>query len=234
MKTSRRAAIGLLAGMASAAALAEWARPTIKESDLRPGFSLETLFPKTFKDWSIDDSIPVVVPPPDMQAQLDRIYNQTLARTYVNGRRQRIMLSVAYGGDQSDGLTVHMPEVCYVAQGFKLEWMRTSSMKIDGLTIPVKQLLTTMNGRVEPITYWILTGDEAIVTNTQRRLVTLRYGMHRRIPEGMLVRVSNIDPSLDSEPALRLHAQFIRDLVDAIPPMQRSWVIGSVDLKSPN
>jgi EpsI family protein len=230
---SRRAAIGLLASMVSAAALAEWARPTIKESDLRPGFSLEALFPKKFGDWVVDDSMPVIVPPPDMQAQLDRIYNQTLARTYINRDRERIMLSVAYGGDQSDGLTVHMPEVCYVAQGFKLQWMRTSSMPLNGIRIPIKQLLTSMGQRVEPITYWILVGDEAIVTNMQRRIVSLRYGMHRRIPEGMLVRVSNVDPSPDTGPAFQLHQRFITDMIASIPAEHRSWVMGSVDLRLP-
>ena len=231
MMHSRRTALGALAAMLSASALAEWARPTIKESDLRPGFKLETLFPISFGEWVVDDSIPVIVPPPDLQARLDRIYNQTLARTYINRRGERVMFSVAYGGDQSDGLTVHQPEVCYVAQGFKLEWTRPAAMKLEGLTIPVRQLLTTLGRRVEPITYWILVGDQAIISNTERRLVTLRYGLKRRIPEGMLVRVSSIDPSIDTTPAFQLQAHFVQEMVAAIPPEHRAWVIGSVPIK---
>ena len=109
MNTRRAALLSFLA-MAGSAALAEWARPKIKVSDLHKDFKLEQLFPKSFGDWAVDESLPVIVPPPDQQALLEKIYNQTLARTYINrSSGLRVMLSVAYGGDQSDGLTVHIP-----------------------------------------------------------------------------------------------------------------------------
>lgn len=225
---ARRLAIASMLGMIGTFAFAEWARPTIKDSDLRPNFSLADLFPRAFGDWTVDNSVPVIVPPPDQQEVLDKIYNQTLARTYINGAGQRVMLSVAYGGDQSDGLTVHMPEVCYVAQGFKLVWTRAAKLLVAGVSIPVRQLLTTLGQRVEPITYWILVGDRATTSQTERRLVSLRYGLHRRIPEGMLVRVSSIDASPDSQPAFLLHTTFITALVMAIPPDKREWVIGQM------
>mgnify|MGYP006871988586 CR=1 FL=1 len=40
---------------------------------------------------------PVVLPAPDVQAALDRIYNQTVARTYVSAKGGSVMLSLAYG-----------------------------------------------------------------------------------------------------------------------------------------
>ena len=67
--------------MTGGAALAEWARPKIKVSDEHKDFSLEQLFPKTFGDWVVDESLPVIVPPPDQQALLEKIYNQTPTST---------------------------------------------------------------------------------------------------------------------------------------------------------
>lgn len=224
LNARRRAAIGAFAGMAATAVFAEWLRPTIKVSDRHPDFKLEQLFPRRFADWRVDDSIPVVVPPPDQQALLDKIYNQTLARTYVNAKGQRVMLSVAYGGDQSDSLTVHVPDVCYVAQGFKLTEARASTLAVPGGRIPVRHLMMTMGARKEPVTYWVLMGDQATVSNTERRLVSIRYGLQRLIPEGMLVRVSTIDPSMEEGVALNL--AFIADLLNAIPPADRVRVIG--------
>ena len=166
--------------MAGSAALAEWARPTVRVSDLHPGFKLEQLFPEHFGDWVIDPHMPVVLPPPDQQALLDKIYNQTLARTYVNRLGERIMLSVAYGGDQSDGLTVHIPDVCYPAQGFKVTDTRDAQLLVaPGFSIPVRHLLTSLGQRIEPVTYWVLMGDEATISNTQRRMVSIRYGLKR-------------------------------------------------------
>ncbi len=214
--------------MSGAAAMAEWARPTIKVSDAYKDFQLERLFPKAFADWIVDESLPVVVPPPDQQAMLDKIYNQTLARTYVNAGGQRIMLSVAYGGDQSDGLSVHVPDVCYVGQGFKLVSSFEDRLKIPGGSIPVRHLMMTMGPRREPVTYWVLMGDQATVSNTQRRLVSIRYGLKRLIPEGMLVRVSSINPDMGQ--ALAQHKRFINDLVAAVPASQRIRVVGNLAL----
>lgn len=228
----RRTAVVALLGMAGASALAEWARPTIKVSDAYKNFKIDDIFPKTFGDWTVDAAMPVVVPPPDQQAMLDKIYNQTLARTYVNRQGARIMLSVAYGGDQSDGLTVHVPDVCYVAQGFKVGRERDSQMDVsNGFTIPIRVLEATLGGRIEAITYWVMMGNEATISNAQRRLVSIRYGFRRLIPEGMLIRVSSINPNMDQ--ALALQGVFIRDMVAAIEPSQRIRVVGEVSL-NPN
>ncbi len=218
--------------MAGSAALAEWARPTVRVSDLHPGFKLEQLFPEHFGDWVIDPHMPVVLPPPDQQALLDKIYNQTLARTYVNRLGERIMLSVAYGGDQSDGLTVHIPDVCYPAQGFKVTDTRDAQLLVaPGFSIPVRHLLTSLGQRIEPVTYWVLMGDEATISNTQRRMVSIRYGLKRLIPEGMLVRVSSINP--DMAAAVAVHTRFINELVASLPAQERERVVGKVNFNGP-
>jgi EpsI family protein len=222
--STRRAAVLSFVGLVGAAAVAAWARPTIKVSDQHKDFNLEAIFPKAFGDWVVDPNMPVVLPPPDQQALLEKIYNQTLARTYVNHKGQRVMLSVAYGGDQSDGLTVHIPEVCYVAQGFRLVSASAGTVQIPGQSIPVRNLMMTLGQRQEPVTYWVLMGDEATISNTQRRIVSLRYGLRRLIPEGMLVRVSSINP--DMVEAFALHQVFINDLVAAVPESEKVRVVG--------
>ncbi|EHR70141.1 EpsI family protein [Burkholderiales bacterium JOSHI_001] len=231
MSRSRRSALGLLAGMAATAGLAAWARPTIKESDSRPDFKLDSIIPAKFGSWQIDRNIPVILPPPDQQELLNKIYNQTLGRTYVNDQGYRVMLSLAYGGDQSDGLTVHIPEVCYVGQGFRLEAQRDARMTLGGLNIPVRRLVTTMGPRVEPITYWVTTGDEATISTWRRRMVSIKYGLRRRIPDGLLVRVSSIDRS-DTE-AYRMHDRFLVDLVAAMSTADKALLIGTISVPDP-
>ena len=226
---SRRTAIAALAGMVGAAAAAEWARPTVKVSDSHKNFKLDDVFPASFAGWTTDTSMPVVLPPPDQQAMLDKIYNQTLSRSYVNRDGVRVMLAVAYGGDQSDGLTVHVPDVCYISQGFKVDKEHDSQIDVGkGFVIPVRVLQATLGGRIEPITYWVMMGNEATVSNAQRRWVSIRYGLRRLIPEGMLIRVSSI--SADMDQALDMQRGFIRDMVAAIAPSERSRVVGEVSL----
>jgi EpsI family protein len=223
---SRRKALVLLGGMVSAAAIAEYARPVHLVSSQKGAFVLSSAIPNGFADWVVDANQPVLLPPPDQQAALDKIYNQILARTYVNGNGQRVMLSIAYGGDQSDGLAIHMPEVCYVGQGFQLVSDRDSTFNFRSTPIPVRRLLTTMGQRVEPITYWIFFGDRATISTADRRAVSIRFGLRRQIPEGMLIRVSSIDRN--PEHAYGLHDVFLTQMFGAMTVETLPRFIGDI------
>ena len=106
--------------MLAAAGLALALTPRLKLADQGPTISLEAMIPKQFGEWKLEGTIASLIVSPDVQALLDKIYNQTLSRTYINPKGERIMLSIAYGGDQSDTMAVHKPEVCYPAQGFQI------------------------------------------------------------------------------------------------------------------
>lgn len=213
--------------MCAGSALALVARPTAKIADRGPKVVLETLFPARFADWRIDTSLPVVLPSPDAQAVLDRIYNQTLARTYINAQGQRIMLSVAYGGDQSDNMAVHKPEVCYPAQGFEVLASNDTNLQLAGRDVPARRLLTRLGGRVEPLTYWITVGDRVPgASGFRQKFAQLGYGLRGSIPDGMIVRVSSIDRQAEAAWALQTH--FLDELIAALPEDGRPRVVGAL------
>lgn len=221
--TRWRALIVALLMLASAAA-AVLARPTRHLADQIGKPDLELLFPKQFGDWRVDTNLPVVLPSPDVQAQLDKIYNQVLARTYVNGKGQRVMLSVAYGGDQSDGTSAHRPEVCYPAQGFAIVSNEAATLSIDGQTVPVRRLVSRLGPREEPITYWIAVGGQVVTSGIAQKLAQMRYGLNGVIADGMLMRVS----SIDGVPAHAYAVQdaFLAELARAVEPQARARVFG--------
>ncbi|MGH8636578.1 MAG: exosortase-associated protein EpsI, B-type, partial [Burkholderiales bacterium] len=179
--------------MLIAAGLTIAATPRQRMADLGPKLDLEQIVPESLGDWRIDRSIMPVVPAPDVQAKLDQIYNQTLARTYVDKQGNRVMLSIAYGGDQSDAMRAHRPEVCYAAQGFQVIRSSLSQVATQFGVLPVKRLIATKGTRHEPITYWIVVGDNIVLDGLQQKLAQLRYGLTGKIPDGVLVRVSTID-----------------------------------------
>jgi EpsI family protein len=210
--------------MFAGSALAVGLRPRKHMADEIGMPDLETLFPKQFGDWRVDTSIPVILPSPDVQALLDKIYNQVLARTYVNAQGQRIMLSVAYGGDQSDGTSAHRPEVCYPAQGFAISSNRLATLNVAGRSIPVRNLMSHLGARHEPITYWVVVGGEIVTSGIGQKLAQMRYGLRGVIADGMLVRVSSINSRADE--GYRLHAKFIADIAGSLPDHARSRVLG--------
>jgi len=200
-------------------------RPTTHLADTRPKVDLESIFPKKFGEWTLDDHMPVQLVSPDTQAVLDRIYNQTLSRTYFNRRGERIMLSVAYGGDQSDATRAHRPEVCYPAQGFQIVSSADGVLQTPTHPMRVRRLVAKAGARNEPISYWIVVGDRITLSGTEQKLAQLGYSAHGVIPDGMLVRVSSID--LDATRAYRVQEAFISEMSLAIPKQYRAQVIGS-------
>jgi EpsI family protein len=154
---------------------------------------LEAAVPAGFGSWRIDPEVAPVAPAPDVQANLARLYGQIVSRTYVNERGERMMLTVAHGGDQSDALKAHRQEVCYRAQGFEVRAVERASLKAPGREIPVTRFLATRGDRVEPVTYWFTMGDRVVMGRWERLRVQLEHGLRGRIPDGMLVRVSSID-----------------------------------------
>ena len=210
--------------MIVATALAATLRPSKHVADEGPKIELETLIPKEFGAWRIDASVIPVVASPDAQAVLKKIYSQTLARTYINRSGDRIMLSVAYGGDQSDSMQVHKPEVCYPAQGFSILSTLKSHLATQFGQIPVMRLVAVQGARVEPITYWITVGDRVARTGWEQKLAQLHYGLTGRIPDGMLIRVSSIDR--DEARAYEVQSQFIQSVLSSMTAPTRARLIG--------
>lgn len=190
-----------------------------------PQLQLESMVPRAFGDWSIDPSIVPVPPTAEVQAKLDRIYSQTVSRTYVNAAGEHMMVTVAYGGDQSDALKAHRQEVCYTAQGFTIHDLRTGDLAVQGGNIPVTRMLAVREERSEPVTYWFTMGDRVVRGRVQRLAVQLREGFAGRIPDGMLVRISSI--SSDPDAAYAAQQAFIAALLASMPPAERARLAGA-------
>ena len=214
--------LGIL--MVSSGALTKALTPTIKIADQQERINLESMIPSTFGNWRIDQSIIPLQVDAETQAMLDKIYNQTLARTYINSLGERVMLSVAYGGDQSDNLAIHKPEVCYYAQGFEIMKNFADELVTQYGKLPIKRLIAVKGNRSEPITYWVTVGNKAVLPGIEEKFQQLRYGLTGNVPDGMLVRVSTID--IDKEKAYRLQTNFIQDMLSAIDAKERIRLTG--------
>lgn len=215
-------AIALLMLAASGAAIV--AQPSAKLANELPAIALESAIPRQFGSWRELPQGVVQVVNPQTQELLDKLYSQVLTRTYVNADGYRIMLSIAYGSDQRGAMQAHKPEVCYPAQGFAVEKNDAGSLVTAFGDIPVRRLFTTLGPRREPVTYWFTVGETAIQGKLQRRLAELRYGLTGRIPDGMLFRVSSIDPDLVQ--AYRYQDLFVDQLLAAVPLDERKRLSG--------
>lgn len=197
--------------------------PRIKIADSRPRIVLSEAIPERFGDWEVDRSQVAAVVNPTTVAELNKIYAETLSRTYVNrSNGERIMLSIAYGMDQRDDLAVHFPEGCYGGQGFAVEKTRAGVLPTQVGNIPVSRTQATLNARVEPITYWVVVGERAVPTSWDVKKIKLSYALRGLIPDATLMRVSSVTG--DQQGGYRLQEQFVSAMLASMPaPLQNHF-----------
>ncbi len=223
MPNFRYLPVGL--AMLTAASLALALTPRLKMADQEQKIDLETMIPRQFGEWRQQGVLESLVVSPDLKARLDGIYNQSLMRNYINDQGERVMLSIAYGSDQSYSTQVHRPEMCYPAQGFQIRSMSKGFVDLGEGRLPVMKLVATHGLRIEPITYWVMMGESAVRGNFEQHLARVKYGLTGKIPYGLVIRVSIISP--DESQAYRTEERFIREMLDAVPRSSRKLLIGA-------
>jgi EpsI family protein len=216
----------LLVLMLAASGLALALRPTEKMAAQSQAIDLETIIPAQFGDWRQDATPSVQMVDPQQQEVIDKIYTQTLNRTYSNARGYRIMLAIAYGDNQRDSMQMHYPEICYPAQGFSLQAKEKGTLPMSNGPIPVTRILTNLGSRNEPVTYWTTIGDKVFQGGVQKKLAEMSYGLSGRIPDGMLIRISSIDPEVAN--AYEVQAQFAEQMLHALKPEYRKKLNGNL------
>ncbi len=214
----------LLVLMLVSAGLAMALRPHISLANERPPINLKAMVPTAFGDWQEQLNLSAQIVDPQQKELLNQIYSETLSRTYVNAAGYRIMLSIAYGRDQSDALQLHKPEICYPAQGFRLTNNQRGTLDLLGRPIAATRLQTDLGQRFEPITYWTVVGDHVTKSGTDKKLTEMSYAFQGKVPDGMLVRVSSIDRG--TENAYVIQSQFAAQMINAIAPEHRNRFAG--------
>lgn len=219
-----RIALALAGLMFTASVGAIVARPTAKVAEQGPRLSLAAMIPQQFGHWRDEPEQSAEVVNPQTQALLDKLYSQILTRTYVDEQGYRVMLSVAYGSDQREGMRAHKPEVCYPSHGFTLGHSEAFRLQTPYGDIAARRMLAVLGPRREPVIYWYTIANRSIDGALAEKLEEMRLGLTGRIPDGLLFRVSSIDG--DEENASRRQLAFIQELLAALPAADRLRLSG--------
>lgn len=219
-----------MAGMACLGGLAaaEWLRPRKHVIYLPQGTELASLIPMAFAGWDGSSSGDIVIPRTE-GSLASKLYAEQVARIY---RREgdnagQVMLSVAYGQEQSDSLQLHRPEACYPAVGFNVTPSRPVSVARPGLPpIPCVALTATSQARTEDIVYWTRLGSAFPRTSSEQRSARLEAALAGEIPDGVLVRASAVrdDPTAD---LFGLVSDFLGALATSLPGAGRRALLAN-------
>jgi EpsI family protein len=215
-KTDRRKF--LIGGLFCAAAgLAAWRSPRQK-LDRLGSEKLEDLVPKKIGSWRLVSNSGLVVPPDD--PLLNALYRQQLTRVYSDGENPPLMLLMAQNGSQTGFLQVHRPEFCYQAGGYRLSPTMPHPISLGSQVLPASEMDATLDGPPEHVVFWTRIGDRIPTSWPQQKVVVAEQNLRGIIPDAILIRISMI--SQDRTAALRSIDSFVRQMLEQIPPAQRS------------
>jgi EpsI family protein len=189
---------------------------------------LERMIPTSFGQWTYEPQVRLVEPP-GSDTLSKQIYNAELARGYRDPEGRLVMFLIAYGASQSDRLQLHRPEICYAAQGFRVDRLTTVNIDLGaGLpNIPVRHMLAVRENRQEPITYWMRLGDTVATNAVERQVLKVEYGLRGYISDGALVRLSTV--GLPEEQAYELQTRFLSDFLRSVDSDTRRFLIGDAN-----
>jgi EpsI family protein len=185
----------------------------------------EQIIPPSFADWGqVPDGSKTLIVNPQQQEALDELYTQIVSRTYLQqSTGRRLMLSLAYGQDQTDSKQLHFSEICYKAQGFNIKAFHPAQILANGKEIDVKRMTAQMADRIEQVSYFVRIGDLVLSGSIKSARTLMRLKGY--IADGLLFRVSEI--SDDAKSSHQLQDQLINDLLKTLSPAEQAMLIGS-------
>lgn len=224
-------AIGIFVGLILAAILSIAATPKMVTVTDVP--DLETVVPRSFGDWREK-------PTPFVQVSLttgnepnmNQPYDQSVMRAYENSAGQVVYLALAWGERQRQEVKIHRPDLCYVAQGFKVRSLKSVNFEQiqseDGRTVHGKHMLAFTGQVGEAVSYWMRIGSLYSEDAFETRMHILKEGIQGRIPDGILVRASaRVRDENEAQEVWPVLDRFLKELVAESPESAQRLMIGS-------
>ena len=221
-QASRRAAIagGALAALGATALLMTPRR----RMDVLGRAKLGDVMPHAVGPWRETSGDGVIVP--DADTDPGEYYDQMATRDFAGQDLPAVMLLTAYGAAQRGLIRVHRPETCYESAGFVLQHERDTSIPLAGAAaIPAHTFIANRADRREQVLYWIRMGDSLTLNSRRQKLAMLERGLQGVIPDGILVRMSTLDP--DAGRGMRALQLFARTLVATATPKLHQLLVGN-------
>ena len=216
----RTAVAGGALALLGAAALVMTPR---RRMDVLGKAKLGDVMPHAVGPWRETSGDGVIVP--DADTDPGEYYDQMATRDFSGRDLPAVMLLTAYGAAQRGLIRVHRPETCYESAGFVLQHERDTTIPLaGGASIPAHTFLANRADRREQVLYWIRMGDSLTLNSRRQKIAMLERGLQGVIPDGILVRVSTLEP--DAARGMQALQLFSRTLVATAPAKLHKLLVG--------
>ncbi len=207
---------------------------------LKPDFSgsvvnkipdFKTIIPVSLSNWTmVQNHYQPISLSVEGEKNIDQPYDSVLMETFQNNiSEQTIMLAIAYGANQQQEIKIHRPELCYPAQGFEVKELSDLAYEVKlnsgAYHFKLTKLLSQSKQRKELTLYWIRIGDIISSNPWEIRWNILKGGLSKNIPDGILVRTSQVLlEDMSVEESIKTQKEFITGLLKGIENKDKSII----------
>jgi EpsI family protein len=228
MRASLKKTVALVLMLLLASGLAHWFTPNAVHVLEYPRF--DERLPKQLGQWQYARaSLQQVSAYAAKETDLSQPYNDVVMRTYADPQGHQVMLTLAWGQRQRQEVKIHRPDLCYVAQGFKVASLQSVDLKgFEGYARPivVHHMVAQDSRGFEAVSYWMRVGAEYSDSAFDTRLHIIKEGLQGRIPDGVLVRASVRTTSLAAaQEAFPMLDEFLHTMHQAAPAQLKPYLI---------
>src|SRR4030043_639094 len=161
-----------------------------------------------------------------MGTSASEFLNDVLFRTYKREDGKTIILAIAYGADQKQNFSIHVPEGCYRAAGSDVTSIGVvNDGEMPGLEL--KRLLIRDKEKTEPMQYWIVLNGRVITSHFERKIKQVYYSLFNVQAGGVLVRGSSLSNDKDFQKDYEIQRSFINELYKTVDPELKNLLFGN-------
>jgi hypothetical protein len=218
-------ALAILVAMAITALSTIWAEPSVRLADRNAKFSLETMVPRQFAGWAMDERQSAAIVNPEAGELVSRIYNQ---------------VSVAYLHPWSQSARRHAVDRLR-RESNSFQRPACTGRLLSGRRFSDQGIRAWRNGTPAGIDTGQASGGAAppeagtahLLGHHRRKAGDRRhrcqagglsYGLRGTIPDGIIFRVSTT--GLPDDVAFATQREFVQDLFDSLPSASRKRLAG--------
>jgi EpsI family protein len=117
-----------------------------------------------------------------------------IIRQYENPKGDRIKLYVAYFTSRK-GTSTHNPDVCYPAQGWKIDKKATEVLDVEGKKYTVAERIFSRDREEQVILFWFQAGSRVYSDKLRHQMAVIRDAVLTNQMQASIVRVSCLDNS---------------------------------------
>ncbi len=156
--------------------------------------------------------------------------NDVLFRVYERPDGKVVALAIAYGADQRQNFSIHVPEGCYRAEGYNVTSLGLTRLAAPDLQL--KQMFAQKEKATESIQYWIVLNGKVVTNHFERKFKQIYYSLLGARAGGVLVRVSSLTPPQNNSTLdFDVQKDFIAALYGAVNGEQSKLLFGNSEIR---